>query len=77
MQATLRFVEFFFCFVDFTQWEAGLVDIGCYASGCTPADGLVLRPDSNFLWNANVDKTKALPYICQSNCDRGYLWFSG
>jgi hypothetical protein len=54
-----------------------MADIGCYASGCTPADGLVVRPDSNFLWNAVVDKSKPLPYICMSNCTRGYLWFPG
>ncbi len=41
----------------------------------TLADGLIVRPDSNFLWNAFVDKTKPLPYICMSNCVRGYLWF--
>ena len=61
-------------FPDFTLWEAGVVDIGCYATGCTSADGLVVRPDSNFLWNAVVDKTKPLPYICMSNCVRGYVW---
>ncbi len=57
------------------MWEAGIADIGCYATGCTVADGLVVRPDSNFLWNAVVDKSKALPYVCMSNCVRGYLWF--
>ena len=56
------------------MWEDGVADIGCYASGCTSADGLIVRPDSNFLWNAMVDKTKPLPYICMSNCVRGYLW---
>ncbi len=23
-------------FLDFTLWEAGVENIGCYASGCTP-----------------------------------------
>jgi hypothetical protein len=56
------------------MWENGMVNIGCYATGCTEADGLVVRPDSGFAWNAVVDKTKELPYICMSNCPRGYEW---
>ena len=69
-------------FTDFTKWDNDEADIGCFTSGCTNADGIVLRSayssgsDSVTLyWNALVDKSIEKPYICQSECPRGYLWY--
>ena len=65
-----------FC-TDYQNWESELPDIGCYASGCTSLDGLVLRPDSEYTWNALVDKSTELPYVCRSQCPRGFKWYPG
>ena len=33
---------------------------GCLGSGCTEDDGLILRADAKFIWNAYVDKVSCL-----------------
>ena len=61
----------------YTNWESQQADIGCYASGCSGLDGVIIRPDSDFAWNAMVDKSLELPYICLSKCPKGFRWYRG
>ena len=58
-----------------SNWESKAENIGCFSSGCTKDDGLILRPDSGYSWNAVVDKSLKLPYVCLSRCKKGYQWF--
>ena len=62
-------------FNNWTNWQSKVPNIGCLGAGCTEVDGLILRADSKFVWNAFVDKSTALPYVCLSKCKKGYQWF--
>ena len=71
-------------FTDFTQWEGGVVDIGCSLSaGCSANDGLTATPsigsggtEISVTWVAK-DKDYSLPYICMSSCPRYYYYLPG
>ena len=61
---------------EYTNWESGIQNIGCLNSGCTDNNGLVVRPDSDFAWNA-YDKDSELPYICVSKCPVNFKLYPG
>ena len=56
------------------NWESGLVSLGCPRNNCTGNEGLVMRPTSQFAWNAFSDDTLS-PYLCASKCKQGYHYY--
>lgn len=60
-------------FSSYSNWKDGKENMGCLASMCT--DNYALTVESRkFQWVAE-DKGKKKPYICQSHCKLGYIWF--
>ena len=61
-------------FSRYSDWVNNKENEGCVLYQCTENFRLTLQAEKNFAWQA-VDKTIEKPYICQSKCQSGFLWF--
>ena len=61
-------------FSQFSNWLANTENIGC-GEFCTKSFGLTVKVHENLQWMANK-KNIEKPYICESKCKVGYLWFN-
>ena len=61
-------------FSRFTDWVNNKENEGCVLHQCTDNYKLTLQTEKNFAWQA-ADKSIEKPYICESKCQGGFLWF--
>eukprot|EP00095_Tigriopus_kingsejongensis_P007775 maker-scaffold154_size301342-snap-gene-2.20 protein:Tk07775 transcript:maker-scaffold154_size301342-snap-gene-2.20-mRNA-1 annotation:"macrophage mannose receptor 1-like" len=58
---------------NFVNWALGIKDFGCPKSGCQGGHGMSMRLSLPFEWEAR-NKSESLPYICMSECPKGFKW---
>ena len=61
-------------FSQYSYWLDGKENEGCVQNICTSNYKLTIQAQKNFQWKA-VDGSQEKPYICESFCKAGYLWF--
>ena len=61
-------------FSQYSDWVEGKENEGCVQNICTRNYKLTLQAKENYQWMA-VDGSQEKPYICESFCKSGYLWF--
>ena len=61
-------------FSHYSNWKDKKEDNGCLADVCTDDMALSLDATNKYTWLADT-KGKAKPYICESICKVGYMWY--
>ena len=60
----------------YSNWLDKKENEGCVLNQCTNNYRLSVEVNKNYAWKA-ADKNLEKPYICESKCQAGFLWFKG
>ena len=61
-------------FSKYSNWIDNKINAGCIQNICTSNYKLTVQVAKDYSWKA-VDETLEKPYICESSCKAGYLWY--